>query len=304
VISIEDAYVRLPCPDDMYDASTPCEAPYYDEAILNGQGSPQQNLGHMAYLCLVSAIWGEVLTFTGRASHGPVHGYEGHYEAFYTTTHRKLEAWRTMLPPNLQYSSQNLDDSILEGHAGVFMSLHSLYHAAIIRLNRHVRVEAMPTDKLRRNIEESFRSANTFMSMMRLLAAVNRQRLPLGATSDFWFTTPFSAYTMMLSIDVLTSAGAYSSMPSLIDTVGIATSCMDELAGFWASARAQQKAISSRLKRLQQMAVQEGQGVRNGSHGHHWKIDDSLETAFGNDDAVYRADGQLLFDIVAPLTGH
>lgn len=299
VISVEDAYVRLPCPDDMYEASAPCEAPYFDEDILTGPATQNQNLGHMAYLCLISAIWGEVLTFTGRASRRPANGYERHYETFYAKTYEKLEAWHAMLPPNLHYTPQNLDYSIVQGYAGTFMSLHTLYHAAIIRLNRHVRVGAMPVAKLRRNIERSFRHASDVLSMMHSLAAVNRQRRLLSsAASEFLFSTPFPGYALMLSIDVLTSAGTFTTLPNLIETVGTAVSCIDELASFWASARAQQKAVSGRLKQLTDYAIQEGQSARNGSHGNNWKLNDSLEAAFGNDDAIYGAEDQLLFEVV------
>lgn len=303
VISMEDTYVRLPCPDDMYEASTPCDTPYFDEDLLSASASPRPQLGHMAYLCLISAIWGEVLIFTGRAARRPTNGFERHYEAFYTKTYEKLDAWHAMLPPNLQYSPQNLDNSIIEGFAGTFVSLHALYHAAIIRLNRHIRVTAMPTEKIRRNAERSFHHASTFLSMMHSLAPINRQqRLPQSAASEFLFATPFPGYALMLSIDVLTSAGTWSTLTSLVEIISTTMSCVDELAGFWASARAQQKAVANRLKQVADMAMQEGHGIRNGSHGQFWKIPDGLESAFGNDDAVYKAEDQLRFDVVAQFS--
>ncbi|KAH7396175.1 hypothetical protein BKA66DRAFT_509253 [Pyrenochaeta sp. MPI-SDFR-AT-0127] len=304
VISMEDAYVRLPCPDSMYEASTPCESPFYNDDLLGGQVAHTQTLGDMAYLCLISALWGEVLTFTGRATRRPETGYEQHYEAFYAKIYEKLDAWHALLPVNLRYNPQNLDNSIVDGYAGTFLSIHALYHATIIRLNRHVRVRAMSTGQLRRNIEQSFHNASNFLSMMHSLAAVNRQqRLAPNAASEFLFSTPFPGYALMLSIDVLTSAGTFSTLPNLIETISISMTCIDELAGFWASARAQQKAVSSRLQQVTDLVVQDGQSVRNGSYGPFWKISDSLESAFGNDDALYKAEEQLLFDILGQLTG-
>jgi hypothetical protein len=303
VISIEDTYVRLPCLDDMYEASSPCDAPYFDEDLLSGQNSPAPRLGHMAYLCLISTLWGDVLTFTGRAARRATNGYERHYETFYARMYQKLDTWCAMLPSNLQYSPANLDNSIIEGNAGTFISLHALYHAAIIRLNRHVRVTEMSTDKIRRNIERSFRHASGFLAMMQSVASVNRQqRLPSQVSSEFLFSIPFPGYALMLSIDVITSAGTFPTMPNLIEMVNTATACLDELSNFWASARAQNRAVSSRLRQLADLAMQEGRGVRNGSYGQFWKIDDSLETAFGNDDAVCNAEDHLIFDVVAQIT--
>jgi hypothetical protein len=303
VISIEDTYVRLPCPDDMYEASTPCDAPYFGEDIFSGRAPVQPRLGLMAYLCLISILWGDVLTFTGRAARRPTSDYERHYETFYAKMYEKLDAWYAMLPPDLQYSPENLDRSMVDGYVGTFVSLHALYHAAIIRLNRHIRVGAMTTEHIRRNLQDSFRHASSFLSMMHSLSPMSRQhRLPATLSSEFMFSTPFPGYALMLSIDVLTSAGTFSNLPKLIETVRTAVSCIDELANFWESARAQHKAVSNRLDQLTEIATQERQGVRNGSHGQFWRIDNSLEMAFGKDDAVFNAESHLLFDVVAQLT--
>ncbi|KAF1847922.1 uncharacterized protein K460DRAFT_278672 [Cucurbitaria berberidis CBS 394.84] len=305
VISIEDAYVRLPCPDNTYEASTPCETPFFDEDLLTGHSLTAPVLGDMAYLCIMSALWGDVVTFTGRAVRRFDTAYERHYESFYSKTYEKMEAWHGMLPTNLRHSPQNLENSIVEGYTGTFLSIHALYHAAVIRLNRHIRIRAMPIERIRRNIELAFRSATNFLSLMHSLAVINRQRrLSPNATSQFLFSTPFPGYALMLSVDVLTSAGTFSTLPGLIETIGTTISCIEELSGFWASAEAQQQAVSNRLKQLTDIAVQDDQGVRNGSYGHYWKMNESLETAFGNDDVVYKADDQLLFDVVGQVIGH
>jgi hypothetical protein len=208
-----------------------------------------------------------------------------------------------MLPADLRYSSQNLDKSIIEGYAGTFLSIHALYHAAVIRLNRQIRVRVMPTAKVQRNLEQALRTASNYLLIMHALAAVNReQRLPAAAASQFLFSTPFPGYALMLTIDVLTSAGTLSTLPNLIETASTTLTCIDELAAFWASAKAQQKIISNRVKQLTELAVQEGQGVKNGSHGNFWRIADAMEPAFGSEDALYRTEDQLLFDVVGQLT--
>lgn len=302
VINIEDTFLRLPCLETAYEASNPSDTPFFDFDLLSRQAPPGPLLGHMAYLTLISVIWGEVLTFTSRAVHRPDNGYERHYETFYAKTYERLDAWHSMLPANLQYTPQNLDNSIIEGYAGTFISLHALYHTTVIRLNRHVRVRSLPADKIGRNIDHAFRNAHNFLLMMHSLAAINRQqRLPPNAASEFLFSIPFPGYALMLSIDVLSSAGTIGTLPELITTIGTTLSCLDELSSFWASARAQQKAVANRIKQLTDIALQEEQGVRNGSYGQFWRIGDSLETAFGNEDAVCKAGDQLLFDVVGRL---
>merc|ERR1712137_1381628 len=184
VLNLEDVFVQLPCLDSMYDASTPCNAPILDEELLNGSAASGPVLGHMAYLCLISTLWGEVLTFTSRAARRPDSVYERHYDTFYTRTNDKLDAWHAMLPEELQYSPRNLDNSMVGGYAGTFVSIHALYYATIIRLNRHVRVNILPMEKQRRNLERALRMASNFLSVMLSLAPASRQRLSPTVVSD------------------------------------------------------------------------------------------------------------------------
>jgi len=140
--------------------------------------------------------------------------------------------------------------------------------------------------------------------MMRSLAAPNRHhRLPPNVAIDYLFSTPFSGYALMLSIDVLTAAGTVSNLPDLIEALTSTASCLEELASFWASARTQHKVVLHRIKRVTEIAMQEEQGVRNGAFGRFWKIPESLEAAFGNEDAMYKADEHLLFEVVGGLAG-
>lgn len=306
VVSIEDAFVRLPCVEATYESGTlcdtPCNTPFFDYELLNRFAPKTPTLGHMAYLCLISAIWGDVLTFTGRAARRSDTGYEQHYEPFYTKTYERLEGWRAMLPANLHYTPQNLERSIAEGNVGTFMSLHALYHATIIRLNRQIRVSAMPADKITRNIEHAFHNATNFLSMMHNLAIINRQHR--NNTPEYFFSTPFPGYALMLSIDVLSSAGTFDTLPDLIDTVGTTMSCIDELAMCWASARAQQKAVSNRLRQLTDIAMEYKHDISHGHASRFWKIPESLDVAFGKDDAMYKSNEQELFKVVGQLTGH
>jgi hypothetical protein len=108
VINIEDTFLRLPCLENMFEASTPCETPLFEFEILNHQVYSGPPLGHMAYLTLISTIWGDVVTFTSRAVHRPRASYEHLYEAFYVKTYERLEAWLEMLPANLRVSCSSI----------------------------------------------------------------------------------------------------------------------------------------------------------------------------------------------------
>jgi hypothetical protein len=300
VISIEDTFVHLPCPEDLYEACQPCDTPLFDFDLLAHQ--VQQPIGYMGYLTIISAIWGEVLTFTSRATHRHDDTYSRIYGIFYAKTTERLDAWSAMLPASLQYSPQNLNNSIIEGHAANFISLHALYHTTVIRLNRHIRGHALPTDIITRNIECSFRHATHFLSIMSSLMTGNCQsgRQPLF---HCLLSTPFPGYALMLCVDVLSSGGTVSMLPTLIDSISSTIPYVEELAAYWASAQAQQRAIQSRLTHLIEIARQEEQGAQNGSFGQFWRLPEPLETVFGSEDAVYKAADQLLFEVIGKLTG-
>ena len=107
----------------------------------------------------------------------------------------------------------------------------------------------------------------------------------------------------MLSVDVLSAGGTIQSLPGLIETLGAASSCLEELANFWASARTQHRVVVNRVKRLMDVAMHEEQGTRNGAPGPFWRLPEGLDTTFGNDDAVYKADEQLMFEVLHSLVG-
>lgn len=298
-ISIEDTFVQLPCPENLYEACQPSDAPLFDFDSLGQQA--QQPLGYMANLTIISAIWGDVLTFTSRAAHRHDDGYLRPYEIFYAKTNERLDAWSNMLPANLQYTQQNLDNSIAEGNAATFISLHALFHSTIIRLNRHIRGRALPAELIARNIECSFRHASHFLSIIGSLTAGNCQS-GRPQLSQHLLSTPFPGYALMLSVDVLTSAGTVAMLRNLIDSINSTVPYIEELSAFWASAKAQHRAIGSRMHHLAEVVRQEEQGVRNGSFGQFWRLPEPLETAFGGEDAVYKAADQLLFEVIGKLT--
>lgn len=300
VIHPEDTFLRLPCLESAYGSSTPPETPLFDFDILK-KGSPSNSaLGVMAYLTLISAIWGDVMSHTSRAVHRFDNTYEKLYQDFYSRTCDRLEAWMAHLPPHLHYSYHNLDTSITNGYAGTFLSIHALYHTTTMRLNRHVRVTSLSSSATRRNIIQATQEATQLLSVMQALSHSSRsRRLP---SIPFIFSTPFPGYALMIACDILTSGGLISELPDLIQSIGVSISCIDELAGFWASARAQQKAIGTRLKQLAEILLSpEDSDNRKGAF---WRVGCSLETAFGKqDDLVYGVADEVFFDAVRGAEG-
>ncbi|OCL09486.1 hypothetical protein AOQ84DRAFT_431293 [Glonium stellatum] len=300
VIHPEDTFLRLPCLESAYGSSAPPETPLFDFELLKKGLPSNPALGAMAYLTLISAIWGDVMSHTGRAVHRFDNTYEKLYQDFYSRTCDRLEAWMTHLPSHLRYSPHNLDISIADGYAGTFLSIHALYHTTTMRLNRHVRPISLSSSIIRRNIIQATHDATQFLSVMQALSHSSRlQRLP---STHFIFSTPFPGYALMIACDILTSGGLVSELPSLMQSIGGSISCIDELAEFWASARAQQKAIEMRLKQLAEIALSSKDS--NNRKGAFWRVGSPLETAFRKqDDVIYGVTDEVFFDAIKGAGG-
>jgi membrane protein DedA with SNARE-associated domain len=112
--------------------------------------------------------------------------------------------------------------------------------------------------------------------------------------SDHNFLVPFPGYTLMFAVDIVTASGTVAGLPALMQLVGATVPAVAKLAGYWASAKAQHKAISSRLKQLAEIALSERDSARRGPY---WRLSGSLETSFTKrDDLIYGIDDHVLFE--------
>ncbi|KAF2491982.1 hypothetical protein BU16DRAFT_574125 [Lophium mytilinum] len=291
----EDTFLRLPCLESDFGSPSPREAALFDFEFFK---EPQSNVppSAMTHLTLISAIWGEVLLFTSRAINRPGQSYSQRYEEFYDITCQRLDGWRNNLPSHLRFTPSNLDDSFAAGSSGTFISLHALYHATQMRMNRYARNATFTPSTLRRNISRANISATEFIKIMQVLAPAARHDRRPDFPPEYILTTPFSGYALMLAVDVVSAGGTVASLPSLIESISTALPAVAELADFWASAEVQHKAIFSRLKQLAEIALSEDDRARSGPI---WRSSGSLETSFAKkDDVIYGIEDHAFFDLL------
>jgi len=105
----------------------------------------------------------------------------------------------------------------------------------------------------------------------------------------------------MIACDILTSGGLISELPSLMRSIRSSLFCINELAEFWASALAQQKAIKARVKQLAETLASEDSNNRKGAF---WRGECPLETAFRKqDDLVYGVTDEAFFVAIREVEG-
>lgn len=293
----EDTFVRLPCREDVYDRQEPVRTPYFDNELTDQrlcQDAVPSELGPMAYYAQISSIWGDVLANIYRSPHQSIQRYSADHEAFHITTHQRLSSWKASLPDYLSYSAFNAKASINNGYVGTFISLHTIYHATIIKLNRHIRYAHLSATSVTRAIRAATQHSLQLLEIMQTLTDAERQKgftsNPLQAHQQqlkIPFSTPFAGYAILIAMDVLSAAGSLDP-DALTNTFRIMNGCLKVIEGlsqFWASARAQRKVIRRRVEQLAESATGEaavGKTV--------WIARTALDKTFGGDQDVFYND--------------
>ncbi|EOD53009.1 putative c6 transcription factor protein [Neofusicoccum parvum UCRNP2] len=217
-IGVDDVCVRLPCSKAAYDAGHPLETPVFDGGYIE-ERALLRNISPMGYHSLVSAIWGDVWTFTTRAARKPTSMRLNEYTAFYDQTNERLDEWVACLPAELQYNEDNFYSAIDAGYAGTFVGMHALHQATIMRLNRYARHSSLPPHILSRN---AYRASTTARHLLcNIIApvtqAVRSQRL--GPNHAFSFATPFPGYAVLIATDILSAGGIADDITTTMEII-------------------------------------------------------------------------------------
>ncbi|GME25949.1 hypothetical protein GTA08_BOTSDO01463 [Neofusicoccum parvum] len=217
-IGVDDVCVRLPCSKAAYDAGHPLETPVFDGGYIE-ERALLRNISPMGYHSLVSAIWGDVWTFTTRAARKPASMRLNEYTAFYDQTNERLDEWVACLPAELQYNEDNFYSAIDAGYAGTFVGMHALHQATIMRLNRYARHSSLPPHILSRN---AYRASTTARHLLcNIIApvtqAVRSQRL--GPNHAFSFATPFPGYAVLIATDILSAGGIADDITTTMEII-------------------------------------------------------------------------------------
>lgn len=304
-IQEDDIFLRLPSTTEAFENSEPSAAPYFANEIIDPalavltQGS---QVGPMAYLVMISTLWGDVLVFVYRNTRRSEATYADAYERFYHDLHFRMDAWVSRLPPHLQYNEANTDLSIRGGYAGAFISMHALFHFTLMKLNRCARHRLLAASSIRRNIRAAHWHAQELLRVMSSMREARRdfQYVPQGQNSMFAFSTPFPGYATLGAIDVLGAGGLTSELERSVALIGGGLICLRELSAFWTSAKSQRKAGEKRGEQIAQILTNPDRSRGGCWLRNEWGLRDPLEREFGLDsDCVYGVDDRMYYDALS-----
>lgn len=300
LINPKDIFLRLPCLDDSFERGVQSEAPHYDNGIIDpalANVTPASPISPMGWLCLMAALWGEVVDFVYRAPHRSSVSYQDAYERFYAQTSAVLQNWLSRLPEQLRLSRDNVERSIKGGYSGPYVLMHLLYHLSWVKMNRFVR-HALIAGSVTRNIRATQHHSHELLQVMNTLRAAKWDMAEKdGHIASFSFTTPFAGYAILAAIDVVGAGGLDLQLKSTLDLISCGLESLRELARYWDSARDQDKACEKRYYQIHNV-LKHPFTARSGCWlGREWGVHSSLEKEFSEeDDCIYGADDRLYFD--------
>jgi hypothetical protein len=303
VIQPEDVFLRLPCDVKLFESQAETQTPFFDLATQpphNANG----NIDSLAYLINISTIWGDVTANIYRTSQRPVTpNSNSAFTTFYEATTYRLKSWVDSLPSNYTFSIENLRRATETGKLGTYMTMHTVYHGTVMKLNRYIQKSTLSSTKLAHHVSVARQHAEALLAVLEALTA---RGTPTPSTPTEravmprHFSSPFVGYAIVSAIDILTSEFPLSSVPALLTSFGGAQSILAELALFWQSGKNQHALIAQRSRDLSEL--RDGQsgagaigfkfgnmGVVDSQRGEgNFKMQESLETTFSRGyDCVY-----------------
>jgi hypothetical protein len=221
----------------------------------------RSSLDPMAFLVEISAIWGDVLEHICRSAYIPSATYATAFEDFYQRTVKRTDQWLASLPSHFTYSNANMERNILAGKTDTFVAVHILYHAAMMKLNRHARHNELSDDSIDRNVRGARHHAKQILRITLALTQFNetgRQaqveaHMP-PARPRITFSTPLTGYAILSAADVLSAAGSLADMSEYITLINSGLDVIEELARFFHSGRVQLRVIEPRIEEMIEVA--------------------------------------------------
>ncbi|RDW93068.1 Zn(II)2Cys6 transcription factor [Aspergillus mulundensis] len=257
-ISSQTAFLRLPCREKIYEAQEYTTVPFF-QTFLNqvpSQTHELSNLSSMALLIDVISIWGDVSDHVFRLSLIPADSYNKLFEDFYSTIVHRSDQWLSRLPTYLTFTAANLERSIQAGKADPFISIHLLYHAALLKLNRYARATLLRPGMARQYVHTARNHAaeilRTALALERYAFDPNVSPLTTEPISKIGspFIDPFVGYVVLSAIDVLSAGGLIADLPECINLIRGGLDLVRELSCCWGSTKPLVSLIEARIEAL------------------------------------------------------
>ena len=294
----EDIYLRLPCDETQFIYQERSESPYFDNALVDRrlcEIAKPSKLGLMAFSVQISSIWSEILNNVCRSIQLSAEHYMSEFSSFHKSTMQRLSSWIQALPAQLTFKKPSAVVYVTKGNTGPFLSLHAIYHTAIIVLNRNVRTTLLPQSTLYGHMKEALDHARQLLEVVRTVEVTTLETENWEPTHSKYYrssaiacSNPLVGYAILSAVDVLSAGGLLQSYDHTVALIENSLIFFERLNRFWASGQQETKAIRGRINRMLETI-----GSKDATQKRAWKckvpLDVNLER---NQDVFYDAEDQ------------
>ena len=253
IIQPEDVFLRLPCDAQSFEAQAEVQNPFFDVSAAPVKDI-NRSVGSMAYLINVSTIWGDVMANIYRTSQRSEPSNNATFKLFYDQSQLRLHQWKDSLPQCYQFSAENMKSALDSGILGIYMTMHTVYHTASMKLNRYIQRSILTAAQLHHHVTIAKLHAEDVLSMMDVFVGCRSINSPANVnktlSGQVKLSSSFLGYAIVSAVDILTANFKLATIPSVLASFRGSKTVLAELATFWQSARDQQALVLQRIEDL------------------------------------------------------
>ena len=139
----ESIKVQLPVRESYFQMEIPGPTETLDGDVSGSAQSDavqlsnaKNNMGVAAYMVKAIALWGRIIQYLNLGGIDEGSHPFWHPESNFAQLKRQIEDFRTSLPPDLEYTAENLENCVSEKLANQFLFMHVVYNQTVLFLNR------------------------------------------------------------------------------------------------------------------------------------------------------------------------
>ncbi|KAF2817009.1 uncharacterized protein BDZ99DRAFT_456812 [Mytilinidion resinicola] len=223
--------VQLPVREQLYIDEIPASTEALDGGVSTSNSEQlldaKANMGVMAYLIRLVAIWGELIKYLnlGGIERETIPTWDP--KSTFNCIKDRLRKFKETLPESLVHNEENLKSHAIEGSANQLLYMHILYYQSVLFLNRFARPSSSANGdnirKLGRTSHLTESGAHTpndipqeFLAKAarNALEAAEQMSIVISASEDYNVVAPFVGYSAFFS-STIHIRGVFSKNPQL-----------------------------------------------------------------------------------------
>lgn len=243
------AFLRVPCPEEDFEAQQYATAPYFQSFLNKPQPSAHDvpAVSPMSFLIEIVSLWGDLSDQMRRLSIMPIEQYGGMFQEVYSVVIGRSNDWAMKLPDNLTFTPANTRRSIHSRTVNGYILSHFIYHATLLKLNRSARNQVLPAPVVDEVIRRTRGHADKILDICQdLLPYLDHPASSLRTIT----LNPTLGYIILSAVDVLSATGRMKDLTECIDLIRAGLKITQLLARVWDGCIRVMSLIETRLEAM------------------------------------------------------